>query len=242
MQKVAQTLSTPQPREAMRQQHWLAEPLIVMMCSRRNCSYWRHCEREWGGEVPGVMKPPAKSALPCMGFGTQPCCCMRIKERHRSLPHISAWYRPEIPRLFRHPALRQAPPHRYRQLSPLGPAEIPRETQPRYPGPLVRLFNLKPQDSRMVHIGGFARVPIPDRNRALLGIIAESAPESLARLAEMNGAAKIESFPDAQDHGALWLRSSQPRIVDSLIPRVPYQRISLTLPLSKTGHGGTKAA
>ncbi len=21
-------------------------------CSRRNCSYWRHCEREWGGEVP----------------------------------------------------------------------------------------------------------------------------------------------------------------------------------------------
>ena len=23
-----------------------------MTCSRRNCSYWRHCEREWGGEVP----------------------------------------------------------------------------------------------------------------------------------------------------------------------------------------------
>ena len=21
-------------------------------CSRRNCSFWRHCEREWGGEVP----------------------------------------------------------------------------------------------------------------------------------------------------------------------------------------------
>ena len=28
----------------------------------------------------------------------------------------------------------------------------------------------------------------------------------------------------------------------SLIPRVPYQRISLTLPLSKTGRGRTKAA
>ena len=25
---------------------------LSMMCSRRNCSYWRHCEREWGGEVP----------------------------------------------------------------------------------------------------------------------------------------------------------------------------------------------
>jgi len=25
---------------------------LSMMCSRSNCSYWRHCEREWGGEVP----------------------------------------------------------------------------------------------------------------------------------------------------------------------------------------------
>jgi CRISPR/Cas system-associated exonuclease Cas4 (RecB family) len=23
-----------------------------MMCSRRNCAYWRHCEQKWGGEVP----------------------------------------------------------------------------------------------------------------------------------------------------------------------------------------------
>jgi CRISPR/Cas system-associated exonuclease Cas4 (RecB family) len=23
-----------------------------MMCSRRNCAYWRHCEQTWGGEVP----------------------------------------------------------------------------------------------------------------------------------------------------------------------------------------------
>jgi hypothetical protein len=23
-----------------------------MMCSRRNCAYWRHCEEKWGGEVP----------------------------------------------------------------------------------------------------------------------------------------------------------------------------------------------
>ncbi len=23
-----------------------------IMCSRRNCAYWRHCEQKWGGEVP----------------------------------------------------------------------------------------------------------------------------------------------------------------------------------------------
>ena len=36
---------------AMQQQHLMPNRLS-MMCSRRNCSYWRHCEREWGGEVP----------------------------------------------------------------------------------------------------------------------------------------------------------------------------------------------
>jgi hypothetical protein len=25
---------------------------LSLTCSRRNCSFWRHCEREWGGEVP----------------------------------------------------------------------------------------------------------------------------------------------------------------------------------------------
>ena len=25
---------------------------VSLLCSRRNCSFWRHCEREWGGEVP----------------------------------------------------------------------------------------------------------------------------------------------------------------------------------------------
>ena len=25
---------------------------LSLMCSRRNCSFWRHCEEEWGGEVP----------------------------------------------------------------------------------------------------------------------------------------------------------------------------------------------
>jgi hypothetical protein len=48
--KVAQTLY-PAAQEAMQQQRFMPNRLS-MMCSRRNCSYWRHCEREWGGEVP----------------------------------------------------------------------------------------------------------------------------------------------------------------------------------------------
>ena len=41
----------PAAQEAMRKQRYMPNRLS-MMCSRRNCSYWRHCEREWGGEVP----------------------------------------------------------------------------------------------------------------------------------------------------------------------------------------------
>ena len=48
--KVARTLY-PAAHEAMQQQHFMPNRLS-MMCSRRNCSYWRHCERERGGEVP----------------------------------------------------------------------------------------------------------------------------------------------------------------------------------------------
>jgi CRISPR/Cas system-associated exonuclease Cas4 (RecB family) len=48
--RAAQTLY-PAAQAAMRKQHFMPNRLS-MMCSRRNCSYWRHCEREWGGEVP----------------------------------------------------------------------------------------------------------------------------------------------------------------------------------------------
>ncbi len=41
----------PAAQDAMRKQHYMPNRLS-MMCSRRNCSYWRNCEREWGGEVP----------------------------------------------------------------------------------------------------------------------------------------------------------------------------------------------
>jgi CRISPR/Cas system-associated exonuclease Cas4 (RecB family) len=38
-------------QQAMRQETYMPNRLSLN-CSRRNCSYWRCCEREWGGEVP----------------------------------------------------------------------------------------------------------------------------------------------------------------------------------------------
>jgi RecB family exonuclease len=41
----------PLARQSMKSEHMMPNRLSLT-CSRRNCSYWRHCEREWGGEVP----------------------------------------------------------------------------------------------------------------------------------------------------------------------------------------------
>ena len=87
----------------------------------------------------------------------------------------------------------------------------------------------------------FARV-LSDRNRALLGIIAESAPESLARLAELTGRKKSNlsrTLKTMERYGFVKLSRGAR---GSLIPRVPYQRISLTLSLSKPAREGTEAA
>jgi predicted transcriptional regulator len=87
----------------------------------------------------------------------------------------------------------------------------------------------------------FARV-LSDRNRALLGIIAESAPESLARLAELTGRKKSNlsrTLKTMERYGFVKLSRGAR---GSLIPRVPYERISLTLALSKPAREGTEAA
>ena len=87
----------------------------------------------------------------------------------------------------------------------------------------------------------FARV-LSDRNRALLGIIADCGPESLARLAELTGRKKSNlsrTLKTMERYGLVQL-SDGPR--GSIIPKVPYQTISLTLPLSQPGHHGTEAA
>jgi len=41
----------PLALQAMRSDIFMPNRLSIT-CSRRNCSYWRRCEREWGGEVP----------------------------------------------------------------------------------------------------------------------------------------------------------------------------------------------
>jgi len=87
----------------------------------------------------------------------------------------------------------------------------------------------------------FARV-LSDRNRALLGIIAESSPESLARLAELTGRKKSNlsrTLKTMERYGFVQLGHGAR---GSIIPKVPYQKISLTLPLSKPGLPGTEAA
>ena len=87
----------------------------------------------------------------------------------------------------------------------------------------------------------FARV-LSDRNRALLGVIAESAPESLARLAELTGRKKSNlsrTLKTMERYGFVQLSRGAR---GSVIPRVPYQRISLTLRLAAPGREGTAAA
>jgi hypothetical protein len=41
----------PLAQRVMRSELYMPNRLSLS-CSRRNCSYWRNCEREWGGEVP----------------------------------------------------------------------------------------------------------------------------------------------------------------------------------------------
>jgi predicted transcriptional regulator len=76
----------------------------------------------------------------------------------------------------------------------------------------------------------FARV-LSDRNRALLGVIAESAPESLARLAELTGRKKSNlsrTLKTMERYGFVHLTRG---VRGSVAARVPYHRISLTLPV-----------
>ncbi len=79
----------------------------------------------------------------------------------------------------------------------------------------------------------FARV-LSDRNRAVLQIIAERVPESLAQLAELTGRQKSNlsrTLKTMARYGFVKLDRGQ---TTPVIPRVPYERISLVLPVSRT--------
>lgn len=87
----------------------------------------------------------------------------------------------------------------------------------------------------------FAKV-LSDRNRDLLRVIAESAPQSLAALAQRTGRHKSNlsrTLKTMERYGFVQLKPGER---GSLIPRVPYQTISLVLPLRKLAGQQTEAA
>jgi predicted transcriptional regulator len=78
----------------------------------------------------------------------------------------------------------------------------------------------------------FARI-LSDRNRAVLQTIAETAPESLAQLAELTGRQKSNlsrTLKTMERYGFVRLERGAR---GSVIPKVPYERISLVLPVSR---------
>ena len=76
----------------------------------------------------------------------------------------------------------------------------------------------------------FAKV-LSDRNRALLGVIAETQPDSLADLAQLSGRAKSNlsrTLRTMERYGLVQLRKGQG---GTIVPRVPYSDIALAVPL-----------
>lgn len=87
----------------------------------------------------------------------------------------------------------------------------------------------------------FAKV-LSDKNRALLSMIAESAPGSLAELAELTGRKKSNlsrTLKTMQGYGLVNLRKGKR---GRIIPEVPYREIALVMPVKrKTGERGKAA-
>jgi predicted transcriptional regulator len=78
----------------------------------------------------------------------------------------------------------------------------------------------------------FARV-LSDRNRVMLQIIAESAPESLAQLAELTGRQKSNLSRTLKTMAYYGLVELKRGVRGAVIPSISYQTISLVLQLSK---------
>ena len=76
----------------------------------------------------------------------------------------------------------------------------------------------------------FAKV-LSDRNRALLSLIVETQPGSLAQLSELSGRAKSNlsrTLKTMERYGLVQLRKGQG---GTIVPRVPYSGIALAVPL-----------
>jgi predicted transcriptional regulator len=87
----------------------------------------------------------------------------------------------------------------------------------------------------------FARV-LSDRNRAMLQVVAETAPQSLTQLAELTGRKKSNlsrTLKTMERYGFVRLERGTR---GSVIPKVPYDRISLVLPVSRPVENRPEAA
>jgi predicted transcriptional regulator len=87
----------------------------------------------------------------------------------------------------------------------------------------------------------FARV-LSDRNRAMLQVVAETAPQSLAQLAQLTGRQKSNlsrTLKTMERYGFVRLERGAR---GSVIPTVPYERISLVLPVSRPVQNRPEAA
>ncbi len=85
-------------------------------------------------------------------------------------------------------------------------------------------------------VESFAKV-LSDRNRALLELIREHQPESLAELAELSGREKSNlsrTLKTMERHGLVSLKHG-PK--GNIIPHVSYSRIELALPLTSGNNG-----
>jgi predicted transcriptional regulator len=79
-------------------------------------------------------------------------------------------------------------------------------------------------------IESFAKI-LSDRNRALLALIAESQPGSLAELSELSGRAKSNlsrTLKTMERYGLVQLRKGHGAMI---VPRVRYSGITLAVPL-----------
>lgn len=87
----------------------------------------------------------------------------------------------------------------------------------------------------------FARI-LSDKNRTLLQVVIDAAPRSLTQLATITGRRKSNlsrTLRTMQRYGFVELRNG-PR--GTLVPHVPYQRVSLILPLAAGRTRGAKTA
>src|SRR5262249_54532431 len=81
----------------------------------------------------------------------------------------------------------------------------------------------------------FAKV-LSDKNRALLMLIAEAQPDSLAELAQISGRAKSNlsrTLRTMERYGLVRLKKGA---AGKIVPRVPYSGIALSVPFGSRKH------